>query len=129
VQARCLAWALDHGVTDGVWEAPRRTSGAPSGACPLQTARLVNYGFIWQGGSYEDLTYNVTEYLTDAGGTATNSDCTKASLDSAAVVKAVTFMCSPITTEVSPAAVKAFQVLVTPGPSEGSSPNRGQLCG
>ena len=29
-QARCLAWALDHGVGSGVWGGTTRTSGAPS---------------------------------------------------------------------------------------------------
>ena len=33
-QSPCLAWALDHGVTDGVWEEAPRTSGAPSAASP-----------------------------------------------------------------------------------------------
>jgi WhiB family redox-sensing transcriptional regulator len=35
-QAQCLAWALDNGVTYGVGEAPRKTSGAPSGPTPEQ---------------------------------------------------------------------------------------------
>jgi WhiB family transcriptional regulator, redox-sensing transcriptional regulator len=34
VQIQCLAWALASGVTDGVGEARRRTSGAAFGACP-----------------------------------------------------------------------------------------------
>jgi multiple sugar transport system substrate-binding protein len=67
------------------------------------------YGFVWEGDSYEGLTCNFMEYLTDAGGTATNSDYTKASLDSAAAVKAATFMRSLITSGVSPAAVTTFQ--------------------
>ena len=49
------------------------------------------------------------EYLTSAGGTATNSDYTKANLDSAAAVKATTFMRSLVTTGVSPAAVTTMQ--------------------
>ena len=49
------------------------------------------------------------EYLTDAGGTATNSGYTKASLDSAAAIKATTFIRSLITSRVSPSAVTTFQ--------------------
>jgi len=75
----------------------------------LQKAGLVKYGFVWQGASYEGLTCDYMEYLTDAGGTATNSAYTSASLDSAASVKAVTFMRSLITSGVSPAAVTTFQ--------------------
>jgi len=75
----------------------------------LQKAGLVKYGFVWQGASYEGLTCNFMEYLTDAGGTPTNSAYTSASLNSAASVKAATFMRSLITTGVSPAAVTTFQ--------------------
>jgi multiple sugar transport system substrate-binding protein len=67
------------------------------------------YGFVWEGDSYEGLTCNFMEYLTDAGGTATNSGYTQATLNSAAALKAVTFMRSLITSGVSPAAVTTFQ--------------------
>ena len=67
------------------------------------------YGFVWEGASYEGLTCNFMEYLTDAGGTAANSGYTKATLNSAAALKAVTFMRSLITSGVSPAAVTTFQ--------------------
>ena len=75
----------------------------------LQKAGLVKYGFVFQGASYEGLTCNYMEYLTSAGGTPTNSAYTSANLDSAASVKAVTFMRSLITTGVSPSAVTTMQ--------------------
>src|SRR6202012_5383296 len=75
----------------------------------LQKDGLVKYGFVWQGASYEGLTCDFMEYLTDAGGAATNSGYTSASLNSPAAIKAVTFMRSLITTGVSAAAVSPFQ--------------------
>jgi multiple sugar transport system substrate-binding protein len=75
----------------------------------LQKAGLVKYGYVFQGASYEGLTCDYMEFLTDAGGTPTNSSYTTANLDSAASVKAVTFMRSLITSGVSPAAVSTFQ--------------------
>jgi multiple sugar transport system substrate-binding protein len=69
----------------------------------------TKYGFVWEGDSYEGLTCNFMEYLTDAGGTATNSGYTKATLNSAAALQAVTFMRGLITSGVTPAAVTTFQ--------------------
>jgi multiple sugar transport system substrate-binding protein len=69
----------------------------------------VKYGFVWEGDSYEGLTCNFMEYLTDAGGAPTNSSYTTATLNSAAALKAVTFMRSLITSGASPAAVTTFQ--------------------
>ncbi len=78
-------------------------------ATKLQKAGLVKYGFVWQGASYEGLTCNFMEYLTDAGGTAANSDYTTATLDSPQAVKALTFMRSLVTSGVTPATVTTFQ--------------------
>jgi len=80
-----------------------------SDAATLVRAGLVKDGFVWEGASYEGLTCDFMEYLTDAGGTVANGSYTKATLDSAAAVKAVSFMRSLITTGASPAAVTAFQ--------------------
>src|SRR5690242_2106240 len=80
-----------------------------SEAKTLVSKNLVKYGFVFQGASYEGLTCNFMEYLTSAGGTATNSDYSKASLDSPAAVKAATFMRSLITSGATPAAVTTFQ--------------------
>jgi multiple sugar transport system substrate-binding protein len=88
---------------------PQTWEQLQSDAQKLVKAGLVKYGFVWQGASYEGLTCNYIEYLADAGGTATNSDYTKASLDSAAAVKATTFMRSLITSGVTPSAVTTMQ--------------------
>ncbi len=69
----------------------------------------VKYGFVWQGDSYEGLTCNFMEYLASASGSPTNTDYTKATLDSPAALQAVTFMRSLITSGASPAAVTTFQ--------------------
>ena len=69
----------------------------------------VKYGFVWEGDSYEGLTCNFMEYLTDAGGSPTNAAYSAATLNSAASTKAVTFMRSLITSGASPAAVTTFQ--------------------
>jgi multiple sugar transport system substrate-binding protein len=80
-----------------------------SEAKTLVSKNLVKYGFVFQGASYEGLTCNFMEYLTSAGGTATNGDYTKATLDSPAAVKAATFMRSLISSGATPAAVSTFQ--------------------
>jgi multiple sugar transport system substrate-binding protein len=69
----------------------------------------VKYGFVWQGDSYEGLTCNFMEYLTDAGGSPTNSAYTSATLNTPAATKAITFMRSLITSGARPAAVSTFQ--------------------
>jgi multiple sugar transport system substrate-binding protein len=80
-----------------------------SDSVKLVQAGLVKYGFVWQGDSYEGLTCNFMEYLTDAGGAPTNSAYTSATLNSPAATKAITFMRSLITSGASPAAVSTFQ--------------------
>lgn len=80
-----------------------------SEAKTLVSKGLVKYGFVWQGASYEGLTCNFMEYLASAGGTATNSNYTQATLNSPQAVTALTFMRGLITSGVSPAAVTTFQ--------------------
>ena len=80
-----------------------------SEALTLQKARLVKYGFVWEGASYEGLTSDFMEYLTDAGGTVANSRYTESTLDSAAAIRAVTFMRRLVTTGVTPAAITTFR--------------------
>ena len=89
---------------------PCRRPGSSSR--PLDQAgprRPVKYGFVWEGDAYEGLTCNFAEFLADAGGAPTNAGYTKATLNSAAATKAITFMRGLITSGASPAAVSTFQ--------------------
>ena len=95
--------AKEHLAVPTTWEQ------LASEAAQLQKAGLVKYGYVFQGASYEGLTCNYMEFLASAGGTATNSSYTTATLDSAASVKAVTFMHSLISSGVSPSAVTTMQ--------------------
>jgi multiple sugar transport system substrate-binding protein len=95
--------AKEHLAVPTTWEQ------LESDAVKITKAGLAKYGFVWEGDSYEGLTCNFMEYLTDAGGTVTNSSYSKATLDSAASTKAVTFMRGLITSGASPSAVTTFQ--------------------
>src|SRR5581483_2359728 len=53
--------AKDHMSVPQTWEQ------LESDASKLVKDGLVKYGFVWQGDSYEGLTCNFMEYLTDAG--------------------------------------------------------------
>ncbi|MCU1495097.1 MAG: transporter substrate-binding protein [Acidimicrobiaceae bacterium] len=75
----------------------------------LQKAKLIQYGFVWQGADYEGATCNFMEYLTDAGGKVLNSSGTKSALNSPSAVKALSFMRSLVTSGVTPAAVSTYQ--------------------
>jgi len=88
---------------------PQTWEQLESDAVKITKAGGAKYGFVFQGASYEGLTCNFMEYLADAGGSATNSDYTKASLNSAAATKAVTFMHSLISSGASPSAVTTMQ--------------------
>jgi multiple sugar transport system substrate-binding protein len=88
---------------------PQTWEQLESEAAQLQKAGLVKYGFVWQGASYEGLTCDFMEYLTDAGGTATNSAYTKATLDTPQAIQAVTFMRSLVTSGVTPSAITTFE--------------------
>ena len=91
--------AKEHLAAPTTWEQVEADS------VKLVHAGLVKYGFVWEGDSYEGLTCNFMEYLTDAGGAPTNSAYTTATLNTPAAIKAITFMRSLITSGASPAAV------------------------
>ena len=75
----------------------------------LQHAKLVKYGFVWEGADYEGATCDFMEYLTDAGGKVLSSNGKSSALDTPAAVKALTFMRSLVTSGVTPAAVTTYQ--------------------
>ncbi len=88
---------------------PKTWQQLESEAVTLVHDHLVQYGFVWEGDSYEGLTCDFMEYLTSAGGKVVNASYTKSTIDSAAGVKALSFMRSLITSGASPAAVTTFQ--------------------
>ncbi len=75
----------------------------------IQAKGQAKYGYVFQGASYEGATCNFAEVLADAGGSIVNPSGTKATLDSPAAIKALTFMRSLVTDGVSPKAVSTYQ--------------------
>lgn len=69
--------------------------------------KAVHYGFVWEGSSYEGLTCDWMEYLTDAGGQVFNA-AGKPNMDTPAALHALTFMKGLITSGVTPKAVTTF---------------------
>ncbi len=80
-----------------------------SEAQTLQKKGLVKYGFAAQFDSYEGLTCDFTEFEADAGGQSVNAAATKSTIDSAASLKALTFMRGLVTSGVAPSAITTFQ--------------------
>jgi multiple sugar transport system substrate-binding protein len=80
-----------------------------SEARTLQKDKLVKYGFAAQFDSYEGLTADFTEFEADAGGATLNSGATKSTIDSAASLKALTFMRGLVSSGVAPASITNFQ--------------------
>lgn len=87
---------------------PQTWQQLKSEAETLQKKGLVKYGFVWQGASYEGLTCDFMEYLTDAGGKVLNSKGQPV-IDSPQATKALSFMRGLITSGVTPASVVQMQ--------------------
>ncbi len=73
----------------------------------LVQKKATKYGFVWEGSSYEGLTCDWMEYLTDAGGQVFNAQGQPV-MNSPAALKALTFMRGLITSGVTPKAVTTF---------------------
>ena len=80
-----------------------------SEAKTLQKKKLAKYGFAAQFDSYEGLTCDFTEFEADAGGASVNSDASKATIDSPAALKALTYMRGLVSSGVAPSAITSFQ--------------------
>lgn len=80
-----------------------------SEAATLQKDGLVKYGFAAQFDSYEGLTCDFTEFAADAGGSTVSADGSKSTINSAADLKALTYMRGLVTSGVAPSAVTTFQ--------------------
>ncbi|KUO96015.1 ABC transporter substrate-binding protein [Ferroacidibacillus organovorans] len=87
---------------------PKTWEQLQSEAKTLVSNKMVKYGFVWEGASYEGLTCNWMEYLTDAGGQVFNAQG-KPNMDTPAAQHALSFMRGLITSGVSPQAVSVFQ--------------------
>ncbi len=77
----------------------------------IQAKGEAQYGYVFQGASYEGATCNYMEFLTDAGGTVLNKDSTSSTINSAAALKALTFEQQLVTSGVSPKAESTYQEL------------------
>ena len=77
----------------------------------IQAKGEAQYGYVFQGASYEGATCNFMEFLTSAGGTVLNSDATKSTINSPEALKALTFEQQLVTSGVSPKAQSTFQEL------------------
>ncbi|MBB4796230.1 multiple sugar transport system substrate-binding protein [Streptomyces nodosus] len=93
----------EHLPVPTTWEQMQRA------AQKLQQDRLVKYGFAGQWASYEGLTAGWTEFAADAGARSVNQAGTKATVDSAASLKALTFMRGLITKGIAPQAITTFK--------------------
>lgn len=73
----------------------------------LQEDGIVDYGFVWQGASYEGLTTNFLEYLHAAGGDVLDKDG-NVIIHTPETEKALTFMQDLVTSGAAPNAVATF---------------------
>jgi multiple sugar transport system substrate-binding protein len=78
-------------------------------ATVLRSRGLVAEGFIFQGAPYEGLTCVWTEFVADAGGETVDPGTTTARVASAAALRALTFMRTLVTEQVTPADVVAVE--------------------
>ena len=77
----------------------------------IQAKGEAQYGYVFQGASYEGATCNYAEFLADAGGTVLNSAATASTINSPAALKALTFEQQLVTSGVSPKAESTYQEL------------------
>lgn len=77
----------------------------------IQAKGQAQYGYVFQGASYEGATCNYMEFLTDAGGTVLNSGATSSTVNSSEALKALTFEQQLVTSGVSPQAESTYQEL------------------